>query len=68
MIFKATVMQLASLSENFKMNCMSCLSNELSLLTPRVRLRRRSRVRAVTFGGIRAGLVDSRTNLACVKV
>ena len=68
MIFKATVMQLASLSGNFKMNCISCLSNELSPLTPRVRLRRQSRVRGVTFGGIRVGLVGSRTNLACVKV
>ena len=48
MIFKATMMQLASLSGNFKMNCMSCLSNELSSLTPRVRLRQRSRVRDVT--------------------
>ena len=49
MIFKATVMQLASLSRNFKMNCMSCLINELSPLTPHVRLRKRSRVRGVTF-------------------
>ena len=48
MIFKATVMQLASLSGNFKMNCMSCLFNELSPLTPRVRLRQRSRVWGVT--------------------
>ena len=68
MFFKAIVMQLANLSGNFKMNCMSCLSNELSLLPPRVRLRQWSRVRGVTFSGIRAGLVGSRTNQACVKV
>ena len=68
MILKATVMQLASLSGNFKMNCMSCLSNELNPLTPHVRLQQQSRVQGITFSGIRAGLVGSRTNLACVKV
>ena len=68
MIFKATVMQLANLSGNFKMNCMSCLSNELSPLTPSVRLWKRSRVWGVTFSGIRVGLFGSRANLACVKV
>ncbi|KHG26836.1 hypothetical protein F383_00561 [Gossypium arboreum] len=36
------------------MNCMSCLSKELSPLAPRVRLRQRSRVRGVTFSGIKA--------------
>ncbi|KHG10516.1 Leucine--tRNA ligase [Gossypium arboreum] len=45
MDFLATVTQLASLSGNSKINCLSCLINELSPLTPHARLRRRSRVR-----------------------
>ena len=61
-------MQLASLSGSSKINCLICLINELSPLTHRARLRKRSWVRGVTFSGIRAGLVGSRTNLACVKV
>ncbi|KHG29423.1 hypothetical protein F383_35608 [Gossypium arboreum] len=35
------------------MNCMSCLSKELSPLAPRVRLWKQSRVRGVTFSGIK---------------
>ena len=67
-IFKRLWRRLLAWLEILKINCLSCLSNELSLLTPRVRLRRQSRVRGVTFGGIRVGLVGSRANLACVKV
>ena len=52
-----------------KINCLSCLSNELSLLTPRVRLRRRPRVRGVTFDWYQSyGLVGSRTTIACMSL
>ena len=45
MIFKVTVTQLASSSGNLKWIVQL---SDLSLLTPRVRLRQRSRVRGVT--------------------
>ncbi|KHG25779.1 hypothetical protein F383_32034 [Gossypium arboreum] len=39
MDFLETMMQLASLSRNSKINCLSCLIKELILLTSRARLR-----------------------------